>query len=401
MSRLLRPATTAFALATGAFLNHANASQQQCHQASIPLATTNWSSSLSVPKFDPALGILTQVQFTLDGHIQGEAKFESQDAAASTVTMTFQSTLTLTRPDNSLLVVVIPQSVFVDPVASFDGVIDFGGTSGMTHANITASQSAMFTSPRPLSDLALFTGPSGNPGSIVLPVVAQGTSNASGAGNLLLQFSQQARADVTVCYVYEADCNLNGIPDVADIQGGMPDADQNGVPDQCEPQIIRFCFGDGDTNDGPACPCGNSTPNNLDGCLNVTGLGGSLVGNGVPSVSNDTLQLVASQLPPGVPGFFFQGTSKVLSSHGGDGLPFGDGLKCVGGTVVRMAKIVAAPQPGGSVVLPFAGDPPISQQFNILPGDTRFYQVWYRSGIIGPCGFPFNTTNGVHVVWGL
>jgi hypothetical protein len=61
-------------------------------------------------------------------------------------------------------------------------------------------QSSSLTSPPPASDLALFTGPIGNPGTITLPVSAVGTSVATGPGNIVSQFTQRARVDVQVCY---------------------------------------------------------------------------------------------------------------------------------------------------------------------------------------------------------
>ena len=368
--------------------------QQQCHVATVPSMTTNWTTTVSIPKFDPAQRVLTGVTVTLDAQVTGAAKFESLDLGPSVVSMSFQAALGVTRPDNTPLVTVAPQQAFVDSVSAFDGTPDFGGTSGVTHANILATQSLMFSSPPPASDLALFTGPAGNPGSIVLPVRALGTSSASGPGNLLVQFNQQASATVTVCYLSEPDCNHNGIPDAQDLSGGTStDVDLDGLIDDCEGPFVSFCQGDGPANGGPDCPCGNWIPGNTAGCLNSTGLGGLLVASGVASVSNDTLVLTASQLPPTVPGFFFQGSAVV----GAPGLPFGAGLKCIGTNVIRMAKIVSAPQTG-TVSLPFPGDPAISQQFPIPAGAIRFYQVWYRN-FGGPCGIPFNTTNAIRILW--
>lgn len=342
--------------------------ERQCHRALAPSATTNWSTAVAIPKFDPALGVLTEIEVTLAAEATGSAKFESLDAAASTVTMNFQSTLTLTRPDLSVLVVAIPQQAFVDNVTAHDGSIDFAGTSGKAYAGIVANAAAAIVSPPPPGDLALFTGAWGNPGSILLPISATGTSSGSGAGNLLLQFAQSASAIVTVCYEYE-------------------------------PRITRLCVGDPAEGVGVTCPCSNWTPSNPGGCLNSTGLGGLLEGTGVPSVSNDTLLLSASQLPPTVPGFFFQGTASEVNLHGNLGVIAGAGVRCVGGTLIRMAKIVSAPQ-FGTVDLPLAGDPPISQQFGLQAGDTRYYQVWYRN-LNGPCGEAFNTTNALRVIWGL
>lgn len=94
--------------------------------ASVPLSATNWSSSMPFPKFDPALGCMDRVCFCLNGHGEGEAKFESLDGGPTTVTMNLAATLTLQRPDLSTLVVTFPVATTLDNVTAFDGVIDFG-----------------------------------------------------------------------------------------------------------------------------------------------------------------------------------------------------------------------------------------------------------------------------------
>lgn len=192
----LRLSLVALAL-TGTALSGA-AQQTQCFTDSIPLQATNWSNTVTIPKFDPNLGTLQSIQFSLTGRIEGSARAESLDAAPTVVTTSFSANITLTRPDLTPLVVTLPIANFMDSFTAFDGTIDFLGTSGETHAGIMTSDTQMQTSPPPLSDLALFTGA----GNIVLPVTATGQSIATGAGNLITQFLTDAAADVQVCYTY-------------------------------------------------------------------------------------------------------------------------------------------------------------------------------------------------------
>jgi len=169
------------------------------HSASLPLSSTNWASSMSFPKFDSQLGCLDSICFNLDGHTEGLAKFESLDAAPATVTMNLQATLTLQRPDATTLVVTIPVAQTVDNVTAFDTVIDFGGTSGKTYSGLSGDKTeGRCTSAA--ADVALFTGT----GNIVLPCVAAGSSNGSGAGNLILQFNTSASAGAQVTYYYSS-----------------------------------------------------------------------------------------------------------------------------------------------------------------------------------------------------
>jgi hypothetical protein len=357
---------------------------QVCHTDAIPLATTNWTDSVSVPKFDGSLGVLLSVDFELTGHIAGSAAIESLDAQPSTVTTTYQAAITLTRPDTSVLVVAIPNQMFIDNLSAFDGTFDFGGTSGITHAGLSIQdvQSSNSTAP---ADLALFTGP----GSIVLPVKADGTSTASGSGNLVTQFLTSAEAGVRVCYNYALDCNGNGIPDTDDIANQTSnDHDLDGIPDECQPGWRRFCEGDGSQNGGIDCPCNNNGGTG-EGCDWGNGFGGVLDAAGVPSVSNDTLSLTASQVPL-TPGFFMVGD---LTTHGQDGSPFFNGIRCLANPS-RIQKVFN----GGTI--PLAGNPSLSQFLSAAPGDTMFFQYWFRNGG-GPCLATVNSTNAVEVTWGL
>lgn len=183
-------------------------------------ATTNWSTSLSLPQWDPALfpgQVLTGVSFTLAGDVFGSASFESLDAAPATVTMSLQATITLLDPNNVPIVTVIPVANTSDLASAFDGVIDFGGTSGKSYTGLSGSASNSGIS----TNLPLFIGS----GNVLLPVSATGTSSGSGAGNLITQFSTSAGALATVTYTFAAVpevstvllCGLGGLAVVGGI----------------------------------------------------------------------------------------------------------------------------------------------------------------------------------------
>lgn len=175
--------------------------ETQTWTGSIPLSKTNWSSSITLPKFDPSLGWLTSIFFQLSGHVEGSTAFESLDSQPATVTMSLAATITMYRPDSTLLVMTIPVALTSDNVTAFDGVIDFGGTSGKSYPFLTGDKTESSTSPPPASDLALFTATF--PGeTITLPVEAVGASSATGAGNLLVKFGTSASADALVQYNY-------------------------------------------------------------------------------------------------------------------------------------------------------------------------------------------------------
>ena len=147
-----------------------------------------------------------------------------------------------------------------------------------------------------------------------------------------------------------------------------------------------YCFGDGT---GTVCPCGNVGASD-EGCSNSTGVGGSLTGSGNADISDDTLRLRASGVVPTQPGLFFQGLNAV---NGGSGIVFGDGLRCAGGTVIRL-QVVNADASGDA-----ASTVSISASGGVSSGDVRRYQYWYRDPGGSPCGTSFNLTNGLEVTW--
>lgn len=164
------------------------------------LQTTNFTSALTLPKFNTALGTLTSVAIDFAGAVNSTLRFESLDASPSTVTGTAAATVTLTRPDNSQLAVVLPTNTRSAAETAFDGAIDFAGTSGDIFSNVAGSLTAPTVTLTSASDLALFSGA----GNIVLPVIGTGSSSVTGPGNVVAQINTQASGSAYVVYTYTA-----------------------------------------------------------------------------------------------------------------------------------------------------------------------------------------------------
>ena len=171
----------------------------------ICLADTGWSNSVSLPKFDSSLGTLDHIEFTITGTVSGWSGYENLKVdGVNTITTNLQASLTLQRPNASLLVVALPAVTNTAPnVPQYDGVTDWAGTSGGTYGSstspVTASKTESNTSYSP-SDFTLFTGT----GNITLPVVAVGISTATDTeGNVASTFVTQAGACASVQYFYE------------------------------------------------------------------------------------------------------------------------------------------------------------------------------------------------------
>ncbi len=149
----------------------------------------------------------------------------------------------------------------------------------------------------------------------------------------------------------------------------------------------NLCFGDGS---GAACPCGNfSVVGEAEGCLNSLGTGGRLRAYGVAQVSADTLVMHHSRGPDSTV-LLFQGTMPV----GAGGSPFGDGLRCVGGAVIRLGLKTAC---AGTAYWPDLGEPSLG---GFIPGPTNiYYQTWYRNAAAFCTPSTFNLSNAVAVLW--
>lgn len=330
-----------------------------CYAVNTPLAPTNWNTTVSVPRFDPSLGTLNLVDVCISGQATGSYGVESPDSGPSVVTVSFSANVSLFRPNSSLIATAVPVANFTHNFTPFDGTIDFGGTSGVfvSGINTLATTQLNLTSP---SDLALFRGPAGNPGSIVLGVTGVGSSIAFGGGHLITQFQMQAAGMVSICYDYT-------------------------------PVAAPFCAGDGTQT---PCPCGNNSSVGADqGCLNSFGMGAALRGAGIASVASDSLVLTCSNLHGATTGLFFQGTAQA---GGGAGTAFGDGVRCVLGTNTRIGTKTAS---AGSATYPQAGDAPISVRGSVPANSTRYYQFWYRNVASFCTAAAFNLSQGVAVQW--
>jgi hypothetical protein len=158
----------------------------------IAAATTNWSDALTLSKFNSALGTLNSVTFSYGGSVTSVFRVESLDAAAATVKVNTNGTLLFGLPISSTLHAT---NTSTQTVGAFDGVIDFGGTSGFGPLSVTGNDSGSLSL---VSSLGAFIGS----GTYDISVDASGLSNASGAGNLISSIATQAEANITVTYDY-------------------------------------------------------------------------------------------------------------------------------------------------------------------------------------------------------
>lgn len=163
------------------------------------LSTTNWSDTLFLQQFNSALGTLTSVMFTYGGNVTSIFRVESMDSAATTISTNAGANLVFGLPISQTLAIANSTS---QVLSAFDGLIDFGGTSGFGPLSVTGANSGVYSL---LSGFSPYIGLS----TFGITVAGAGTSGISGAGNLIAQTNTLADATISVQYTY----NENSVPE--------------------------------------------------------------------------------------------------------------------------------------------------------------------------------------------
>lgn len=152
------------------------------------------------------------------------------------------------------------------------------------------------------------------------------------------------------------------------------------------------CLGD---NTASACPCSNFGALGR-GCANSAQSSGARLSclGAAQTNGGDTLLFTLTGVPSGAPTLLFQGTS-----GGTFGGAFGDGILCVGGSIIRMS--VKFSDASGAAAWPTGADLPISVAGGVVPavGGDRTYQAYYRDAASFCTGATFNLSNGMSVLW--
>jgi hypothetical protein len=125
-----------------------------------------------------------------------------------------------------------------------------------------------------------------------------------------------------------------------------------------------------------------STPNSFSAGARISHLGGT-------SLAANDLRLLVDFAPPNRKGIFFVGGTAAQ-------VPFGDGYRCVGGSVQRLGPFIYSNFIGAFEraidvnSAPFAG--------TLAPGSARYFQLQFRDPA-GPGGSGFNLSDGLRVVF--
>ena len=180
--------------------------------------------------------------------------------------------------------------------------------------------------------------------------------------------------------------------------------DTNGGPDSFVRDLLNPASPTSLCDPGVAgvipCPCSNPPSGPGSGCDNSFMTGGAMLSAaGMTYLAMDQLVLSTSGELPKAVSVFMQADTLV-----GNGVVFGQGVRCAGGTLKRLYTKSAF---FGSVGAPEPGDPSVSARSAMLGdvihgGQDRWYFVYYRDPVIpGGCSAAsgFNSTQALQVTW--
>jgi hypothetical protein len=165
---------------------------------------------------------------------------------------------------------------------------------------------------------------------------------------------------------------------LTNIEGALYDAPTGGP-------VTEFC---GQSNF--SCPCGNGGATGY-GCANSQiAFGAHLSASGNAALTNDTIVFHGASMTASSTCIYLQGDN-VVNAY------FGDGVRCAGGQLIRLAT---KQNSQGASSYPVGNDPSVSVK-GLVPaiGGTRLYQAYYRDPASYCTAFTYNITNAVSVTW--
>lgn len=163
-------------------------------------ALTDWSETFTFAKFDPTLGTLNSVKVVADATVDGSIELENRTNGATSLIGRLSANVTLSPLGPNSQLVAQPSVERTFDAASYDGTIDFDGTSGDGFFNVlseVAHEEKVFTG----ADLAYFTASAGST-SFTVNAEANATSVATAQGNVVSRFITNAGVSVEVIYDY-------------------------------------------------------------------------------------------------------------------------------------------------------------------------------------------------------
>lgn len=154
-----------------------------------------WSTFLDIQRFDPAAGTLNSATLSFTVTATGAASIENLGPNPGVFTLGIFGSGEIRRPDNTFLMQAVSVTDFPVSLGRFDGVNDFGGSSGASFPGLVATQTEIATILGG-TDLALLTGI----GTVALLTQAFSGGSLDGPGGALGLFATGVTVALDVTY---------------------------------------------------------------------------------------------------------------------------------------------------------------------------------------------------------
>ena len=189
------------------------------------LKNTFWDKTCSFDKFNPSLGNLEHVTFTIDTCGFQDIKIDSEDSgdfrfhivtSASTTTALPGGGVTLTLPPQDLFIPLLKDDNFQVPGYD-DSFGDFKGNDWAEQLTNPVCSPYSKTYTAPPDDLSQFIGP----GVVNVLTTATGGASVVGGGNYLMSVQTQMNATVCAAYDYQPLLSISGLKGNPCLQKGI------------------------------------------------------------------------------------------------------------------------------------------------------------------------------------
>ena len=215
--------------------------------AEIPPTDTDYSQTVGVAQFDPALGTLDSVTVELAAAVIGSMGVENTSVTSGSmgdIELSAAVAVGLASDPTSDIAVASPAVAETFDLPVFDGIVDFAGTSGVIFADIAEVRVVTAI----LTDAPILAAATGT-GTFDLIVHAVGTSFASTTGGTIAWFvASQAGATITVTYDYQSSAEPMPAVDLEKFTNG-DDADEPAGPSIVVGQPVTWEYGVANTGD--------------------------------------------------------------------------------------------------------------------------------------------------------
>lgn len=174
---------------------------------SIPEGLVDWNSSVVLPKFDPEMGILREVELSCIMNLSQEIELENKNSKPGNFTLSISGALKTKSPSSENISININHSTEGN-LSGYDGVMDYKGASGINSSERIPTEAVSWS----ISNIGDFLA--GSPGeSITFPVTVNITSMMKMPGSSRYGLTLKAGAQVCVSYTYDAkSINEGGKP---------------------------------------------------------------------------------------------------------------------------------------------------------------------------------------------